>query len=128
MKGGDTMKKLFLVLVMVALPMVAWAGEKVKVKPHEFTFIETPKIKSAPVIARKIIVEDTTEYLELTVYPKDEKPIIYRVWPCGKIERMEWKEIAPNTERTGGAFSGTSYRWGANTTLTIPSTQTITID
>ena len=23
---------------------------------------------------------------------------VYRVWPCGEVKKLTWKEIAPNTE------------------------------
>ena len=49
---------------------------------------------------RKIEARHKQDFLELTVYPKDQKPVIYRVWPCGRIEKMEWKELSPNAENT----------------------------
>ena len=82
---------IMLVLALALMGSVAW-GET-------FKFFEEPKTKEkAPAIERKIQVDQKKEYLQVTVYPKDTQPIVYRIWPCGKIERMEWKEIAGNKE------------------------------
>lgn len=35
-------------------------------------------------------------YVEVTTRSKD----VYRIYPCGKVEKLTWKEVAPNTERT----------------------------
>jgi hypothetical protein len=39
-------------------------------------------------------------YIEVTTRSKD----VYRIYPCGKVEKLTWKEIAPNTERTSPYF------------------------
>lgn len=39
-------------------------------------------------------------YAEITTRSKD----VYRIHPCGKVEKLTWKEIAPNTERTSPYF------------------------
>lgn len=39
-------------------------------------------------------------YAEITTRSKD----VYRIYPCGKVEKLTWKEIAPNTERTSPYF------------------------
>ena len=49
-------------------------------------------------------------YIEVTTRSKD----IYRIHPCGQVEKLTWKEIAPNTERASSYFidSGLIYRNG----------------
>jgi hypothetical protein len=112
------MKRLIiLTLAMVFMATAAWA--------ETFRFIEAPKIKTEaakPAIERKIQVDKTKDYLEITVYPKDAKPIVYRVWPCGKIDKMVWKEVAPNEEATVSGASLTTadtILWNSGTTRII---------
>ena len=48
-----------------------------------------------------IKVEQEKEYLKVVVtYDAKKEPIIYRVYPCGKVDRQDWKEISPNKEDT----------------------------
>ena len=54
--------------------------------------------------SRKIEVKQEKDFLEVTVYPKGRTPVICRVYPCGKIEKMEWKEVAPNVEQSGTLY------------------------
>jgi hypothetical protein len=35
-------------------------------------------------------------YVEVTTRSRD----VYRIYPCGKVEKLTWKEVAPNTEAT----------------------------
>lgn len=94
------MKKIItLTLAMVFMSSLAWA--------ETFKFIEESKEK-APAIERKIVIEKAKEYLEITVYPKDSKPIVYRIWPCGLVQRMEWKDISPNLEANYSTFTTTT--------------------
>lgn len=34
-------------------------------------------------------------YIEVTTRSGD----VYRIWPCGEVKKLTWKEIAPNNER-----------------------------
>ncbi len=46
-----------------------------------------------------IKVTQEKDYLVVTVVNKQIKePIVYRIYPCGKVDKSEWKEIAPNKE------------------------------
>ena len=40
--------------------------------------------------------KDKDGYIEVTTRSKD----VYKIYPCGKVEKLTWKEIAPNTEVT----------------------------
>lgn len=48
---------------------------------------------------RKIEVTKEKDYLTVTVYPKGQAPIIYRVYPCGEVQKQEWKRLSENVER-----------------------------
>jgi hypothetical protein len=91
------MKRLIiLTLAMVLVASVAWAETYQFITPSE-----SKEVKKE--VTRKIEVVKQKEYLEITVYPKDSKPVIYRIWPCGSVERQEWKEISGNKEVTTGS-------------------------
>lgn len=91
------MKKLILaLLVVLAMCSLVFA--------ETYTF---PDQKDS----RKIEVKQDKEFLEVICYPKGQKPILYRVYPCGRIEKMEFREIAPNVENSG------VIRWGPSQTL-----------
>lgn len=112
------MKRLviFTVLAMIALAGYAWA-ETYKFSTEKLT----------PPIERKIEVVKQKEFIEVTVYPDKAKPIVYRIWPCGMIQRMEWKEVSPNAERntlsiaTPSISSSSDYIITPGTTLLYDS-------
>jgi hypothetical protein len=91
-------------------------------------FYSNPQTKTEkPIVPEKrsISIQDKEKYLEVTVYPHKADPIVYRIWPCGKIERMEWKEIAGNKETTAGRLSGVLY--GSDAFVTYPGTTVLTL-
>jgi len=77
------MKKLALMVILVLLfllPMLAPAAD--------YSFDK-----------QVIKVEQEKDYLVVTIINKQVKePIVYRIYPCGKVDKKEWKELAPNKE------------------------------
>jgi hypothetical protein len=78
-------KKLFVVLVVLSLlstPAFALVKESNVKQDITVTWIEGVKGKDG--------------YIEVLTRSRDT----YRIYPCGKVEKLTWKEIAPNTEVT----------------------------
>ena len=91
------MRKLLFLGLLLLFSGTVWA--------ETFKFVEESIEKTKkPDIERKIQVDKAKDYLEITVFPKESKAIVYRVWPCGKIEKMEWKEISRNIETNESVF------------------------
>lgn len=68
-----------------------------------------------------IKVEQEKEYLKVIVtYDQKKEPIVYRVYPCGKVDRQDWKEISPNKEDMAGYYFNPS-----NISITLPTTGAI---
>jgi hypothetical protein len=94
-------KVIILTAFLVLMASSAWAETYQFITPSE-----SKEVKKE--VTRKIEVVREKEYLTITIYPKDSKPVIYRVWPCGSVERQEWKEISANQERSGSSFATTA--------------------
>lgn len=56
-------------------------------------------------------------YVEVTTRSGD----VYRIWPCGEVKKLTWKEISPNNERE--ATSQFYYRPGNGIVLTPDTTR-----
>ena len=118
------MKRLFiLTLAMVLMASMTWAETHEKIIYQFVTPSETKEVKKE--VTRKIEVVKEKEFLTITIYPKDSKPVICRVWPCGLIERQEWKEISGNKEYNSVLTGSTNWIDDRNF-IYLPSTNAIT--
>lgn len=93
--------------IVVALLAVFIAAPAMAV--DTYTFPEKEKA-----FTKKIEVDKKGEYLEITVYVSKDKTVIYRLYPCGEVQKQEWKQLAPNVE------PGRTTLWpGTDGTITI---------
>lgn len=97
------MKRIFLVLIMVVFLATS-------------AFSAADKPKSIKEDLKVTWVEGNGKkdgYIEVTTRSGD----VYRIWPCGEVKKLTWKEIAPNTEVTAPA-NGVLYYDGTVLTPT----------
>ena len=85
------MRRLFLIGLLIGLLASAAWGE---------TFLFP--IEKNPKETAKIEVAKEKLFILVTVTTKEGKVLKYRVYPCGQVEMEQWKELAPNVDRTTG--------------------------
>ena len=110
------MQKLIAVVVVLMMgALTCYAGEinlKENVVPKSFgsyyyVFEENKHVhsiyqdeKQVTLLSTKWIVPEGKKssdgYLEVTTKSGE----VYKIYPCGLIEKLAWKEVAPNTERS----------------------------
>ncbi len=106
------MKKVFMaVAVFVMLSGVAYANESIGFIGAKFDSVTISKANPDMTFSDEKAVSQMTakwnyKYLEVTT----KSGAVYKIYPCGLVEKLTWKEVAPNTEPRN---SGT-IQWNNN--------------
>jgi hypothetical protein len=98
------MKKLLVAVIFVCMVGVSYAADN-------FSFYPVTDEKGVILISQHWVVPDkkkaTDGYLEVTT----KSGAVYKIYPCGLVEKLTWKEVAPNIEQgliTWGTINGDS--------------------